>query len=208
MASTEEVRALVARCEELGIRVIGDEVYRGLEWEGASAPSVTECSDRAVAIGVTSKQYGLAGLLIGWLVTGDPGFRRRAIAIKDYTTLCAAGPSEVLATVAVRAHAALLERTRAQCRANCAVLEAFISAHPDLIAWRRPAATAVSVAGIGAPLLARHGGDAERVLAHWRDDAGVLVVPGSAFGCGRDRFRLGFGRADLPRALAALEAGG
>ncbi len=207
-ATPEELRTIVARCEELGIRVIGDEVYRGLEWTGPTAPAVTECSDRAVAVGVTSKVYGLAGLRIGWLVTGDAALRRRVIAIKDYTTLCAAGPSEVLATIALRAHAALLERTRARCHANLEVLEAFVAEHPDLLSWRRPAATTVSVAAIAEPLLARHGGDPERVLAHWRDRSGVLVVPGPAFGCAPDQFRLGFGRADLPRALAALAAAG
>ena len=59
-----------------------------------------------------------------------------------------------------------------------------------------------------APLLERHGGDAEAVLAHWRDRAGVVVAPGPAFGCAPDRFRLGFGRADLPEALEALAVAG
>jgi aspartate/methionine/tyrosine aminotransferase len=205
-AAPDELRTVVARCEELGIRIVGDEVYRGLEWTGATPPSVTECSDRAVAISVTSKMYGLAGLRIGWLVTGDAKFWHRAIAIKDYNTLCVAGPSETLAAIALRAHASLLKRTRARCRANFETLDAFLTAHPDLIAWRRPAATPVSVAAIAAPLLARHGGDPERVLANWRERGGVVVAPGPAFGCAPDRFRLGFGRADLPQGLAALVA--
>lgn len=205
-ASADELRTIVARCDELGIRIVGDEVYRGLEWTGATPPSVTALSDRAVAISVTSKMYGLAGLRIGWLVTGDAAFRKRTIAIKDYNTLCVSGPSEILATVALRAHARLLERTRARCLANFEALEAFLSAHPDLIAWRRPMATPVSVAAIAPPLLASHGGDPERVLAHWRERAGVVVAPGPAFGCAPDRFRLGFGRADLPQALTALAA--
>jgi aspartate/methionine/tyrosine aminotransferase len=207
-ATAEELLAVVARCEQLGIRVVGDEVYRGLEWDGPTPPSVAELSDRAVAVGVTSKVYGLAGLRIGWLVTGDAALRRRVIAVKDYTTLCAAGPSETLATIAVRAHGPLLERTRALCRRNLGALEDFLVAHPGLIAWRRPSATTVAMAGIAPPLLARHGGEPGRVFAHWRERAGVLVVPGPVFGCAPDRFRLGFGRADLPRALAALTAAG
>ncbi len=207
-ASPDELRAIVSRCEELGIRVIGDEVYRGLEWGRATAPSVTELADRAVAVGVTSKVYGLAGLRIGWIVTGDHELRARARAIKDYTTLCAAGPSEVLATVALRAERLLRERTRTRCEANMVRLEAFVAQHPELFAWRRPAATTVSVARLAAPLLARHGGDPEAVLAHWRDRAGVVVAPGPAFGCTPDQFRVGFGRADLPEALEALAAVG
>jgi aspartate/methionine/tyrosine aminotransferase len=207
-ASGAQLSEIVARCDQLGIRVVGDEVYRGLEWSQATPPSVTELSDRAVAIGVTSKVYGLAGLRIGWLVTADRALRSHAMAIKDYTTLCAAGPSEVLATIALRAEGVLRQRTRRLCAANQARLAAFVAAHPDLFAWERPAASTVSVARIAGPLLARHGGDPERVLAHWRDRAGVVVAPGPAFGCAPDRFRLGFGRADLPEALEALAAAG
>lgn len=204
--AADELDAVVEKCERLGIRIVGDEVYRGLEWTGDTPPSVTELSDSAVAIGVTSKVYGLAGLRIGWLVTGDREVRARAMAIKDYTTLCAAGPSEVLATIALRAHEELRARTRARCGVNLAQLESFAAAHPGLFAWHRPSATTVSVARIAPRLLARHRGDPERVFAHWRDRAGVVVAPGTAFGCAPDRFRLGFGRTNLPEALAALAA--
>ncbi len=207
-ATAEQLSAVVERCDEAGIRVIGDEVYRGLEWSLRTPPSVTELSDRAVAVGVTSKVYGLAGLRIGWLVTGDAALRTRAMAIKDYTTLCAAGPSEVLATIAVGAHARLRDRTRTTCEANMSRLEAFAAERPDLLAWVRPDATTISVGRIGAPLLGRHRGEPEAVLAHWRERAGVVVAPGPAFGCAPDEFRLGFGRADLPEALAALAAAG
>ncbi len=206
VATPDQLTSILARCEELGIRVIGDEVYRGLEWEGETAPSVTEGSGRAVAVGVTSKVYGLAGLRIGWLVTGDRALRRHAMAIKDYTTLCAAGPSEVLATIALRAERTLRERTRRLCTENQARLQAFVESHPGILAWQRPAGTTVSVARIAPGMLAAHGGDPEAVLAYWRDRAGVVVAPGPAFGCAPDRFRLGFGRADLPRALEALAA--
>ncbi len=204
----DQLRIIVSRCEALGIRVLGDEVYRGLEWAGPTPRSVTELSDTALAVGVTSKVYGLAGLRIGWLVTGDAECRGRMVSIKDYTTLCAAGPSEVLAMIAMRANAALRERTRTRCLRNMAHLEAFVDARPDLFAWRRPAATTISVARVAPQLLARHDGDPERVFAHWRETAGVVVAPGLAFGCAADQFRLGFGRADLPRALEALAAAG
>jgi aspartate/methionine/tyrosine aminotransferase len=203
-ATPDQLHSIVDRCESAGIRIVGDEVYRGLEWSSPTAPSVTELSPRGISVGVTSKVYGLAGLRIGWLVTADSSLRSRALAIKDYTTLCAAGPSEVLATIAIRADAALRERTRVRCDANMARLATFVTEHPHLVAWEQPAATTVSVARIAPGLLARHGGDPEAVLAHWREGAGVVVAPGPAFACAPHRFRLGFGRADLPQALEAL----
>ena len=35
---------------------------------------------------------------------------------------------------------------------------------------------------------------------------GVLLLPGSQLGHGGNHFRLGFGRTDMPEALARLEA--
>ena len=201
----DDLVAVAARCEERGIRLVGDEVYRGLEWQGGTAPAVASTSGRAVSIGVTSKVYGLAGLRIGWLVTGDRSLRDRAIAIKDYTTLCAPGPSEALATVALRAHDHLVRRTRDRCIANMAALEAFVESDPQHFAWARPQATTISVARVGGRAVDRDGSP-DAVLARWRA-AGVLVVPGTAFGCDPGTFRLGFGRTDLPAALAALAAG-
>jgi aspartate/methionine/tyrosine aminotransferase len=83
-----------------------------------------------------------------------------------------------------------------------------VAGHGDLFAWVRPAASTISVARIGEAVLARHHGEPEAVLAHWRESAGVVVAPGPAFGCDPDRFRLGFGRADLSDALEALAAAG
>ena len=200
----EQLGRVVERCERLGIRILGDEVYRGLEWASATPPSVTEISERACAIGVTSKVYGLAGLRIGWIVTRDAGLRRRIVALKDYTSLCASAPSEVLATVALRAHVRLRDRTRVRCLSNMQHLDAFVAAHPGLLEWRHPAASTVALVRLAPPLLERHDGDPERVLAAWRERAGVVVAPGAAFGAPAEWFRLGFGRADLPGALEAL----
>ena len=127
------------------------------------------------------------------------------MAIKDYTTLCAAGPSEVLATIAVRADAALRERTCARCKATWRGSRRSSPNTPVCLRGNDPGDHGLSSPGSGRPL-AGHGGDPEAVLAHWREAAGVVVAPGPVFGCPPDRFRLGVGRADLPEALEALAA--
>jgi aspartate/methionine/tyrosine aminotransferase len=67
-----------------GIRVLGDEVYRGLEHAGPRLPSVVELSERAVSLGAMAKVYGLAGLRIGWAVTRDRALLERLEVVKDY----------------------------------------------------------------------------------------------------------------------------
>jgi hypothetical protein len=45
----------------------------------------------------------------------------------------------------------------------------------------------------------------DRFAAELAAEAGVLVFPAEVFGFPGNHFRLGFGRADLPEALASLE---
>ena len=45
----------------------------------------------------------------------------------------------------------------------------------------------------------------DAVAARLVEAEGVLLLPGSAFGFEANHFRIGFGREDLPQALAGLE---
>ena len=74
-----------------------------------------------------SKAFGLAGLRIGWLATRDAELRERLVAFKHYLTICSAGPSELLAIIALRARDTVLARSRAIVEANLPVLDDFIA---------------------------------------------------------------------------------
>jgi aspartate/methionine/tyrosine aminotransferase len=49
------------------------------------------------------------------------------------------------------------------------------------------------------------GWDADRFATELVEAEGVLLLPGSRFGQPGNHVRLGFGRVDLPEALAGLE---
>src|SRR5262245_58818329 len=101
MPSPEDFQEMMAIAEHHGARVFSDEMYRLLQWPPQSGlPSAVELSDQAVALFGMSKTFGLAGLRLGWLVVRDADLRGRLAAFKDYTTLCASGPSEILALIA------------------------------------------------------------------------------------------------------------
>ena len=59
---------------------------------------------------------------------------------------------------------------------------------------------------IGYPRLTVPGVRIDDWAAELVEAEGVLLLPGSQFGDGGNHFRLGFGRTDLPEALARLEA--
>lgn len=125
-------RRLVDLCEERGIRLFSDEVYRGLELDpAATLPQAADLSPSALSLNVMSKAYGLPGLRIGWLACHDRALLERLERRKHYTSICNSGPSEHLATIALRAADRIRARNRDIVAANLPVFDAFFSAWPE-----------------------------------------------------------------------------
>ncbi|MCP3101981.1 aminotransferase class I/II-fold pyridoxal phosphate-dependent enzyme [Myxococcus sp. K15C18031901] len=192
--------ALCALCDERGIHLLSDEVYRLLEHDARDTlPPAASVSPRAFSLGVMSKAFGLAGLRVGWLASRDADVLRRCMAYKDYTTICNAAPAEVLALIALRAKARVLERSRALLAANLALLDSFFARHADTFQWVRPRAGSVAF-----PRLLRDEPVA-RFAQALVEREGVLLLPGDVYDFPGNHFRLGLGRSNLPDALVRLE---
>lgn len=193
-------RAIADIAADAGATLLVDEVYRFLEHDGlALLPAGADVGPHAVSLGVMSKSFALAGLRIGWLATHDAGLLDRAVRFKDYTTICASAPAEILALVALRARDRVLARSRGIVDANLALLDGFFARQSERIGWVRP-----SGGPVGFPEL-RTGIPVDRFAQDLLESEGVLVAPGSIFGHPGHHFRLGFGRIDMPLALAGLE---
>ena len=178
-----------------------DEVYRFLEFDDADRlPAGAEAAVRGVSLGVMSKSFAMAGLRIGWLATRDRDLLARCAAFKDYTTICASAPSEILALIGLRARDTVLARSRGIVAGNLELLETFFEGWADRFSWVRPRAGSVAFPRLTVPGVAIDDWAAGLVEAE-----GVLLLPGSQFGYGGNHFRLGFGRTDLPVALERLE---
>lgn len=191
-------RRLVEIAEAAGALLFSDEVYHGLEHSSATLPPAAQLSARAVSLGVVSKSYGLAGLRIGWIATRDATLRANVARLKDYTTICSSSPSEILALIAVRARAKLIERSRAIVADNLRRARDFMTRFARDVAWSPPTA--------GSTAFPRFTGrDADAVSRTLAERQRTLLLPGSVFGCDRKYFRLGLGRRDFPEALKALE---
>ncbi len=194
--------AVVALAEESGAHLLLDEVYRFLEFDAADRlPAGADATARGISLGVMSKSFAMAGLRIGWLATRDRDLLARCARFKDYTTICSAAPSEVLALIGLRARDAVLARSREIVGANLERLDAFFDDWADRFTWIRPRAGSV-----GFPRLTVPGVTIDEWAASLIEAEGVLLLPGSQFGYGGNHFRLGFGRTDLPAALDRLEA--
>lgn len=196
----ERFDAVVAFARKHGLWLFCDEAYRGSERDLHDRhPAACDVYERGVSLGTTSKAYGLAGLRIGWIATHDRDLYERLAEFKDYLTICNSAPSEFLAAVALRHADALLERVRGITTRNLATLDAFFERRTALFEWYRPRG--------GTTAFPRYlGGSTERLCDDLVRRAGVLLLPSTVFDAGDDRVRVGYGRANLPDALAALDA--
>lgn len=201
--SLESWMRLVQLCDERGIHLLSDEVYRGLE-QGDPLPQAADHSATAISIGVMSKAYGLPGLRIGWIASRDHALLDTVARAKNYTTICNSAPSEVLALIALRARDSLLDRNRGIIATNVPLFDAFFARHAELFEWAPPQGGCVTFPRyLGAD-------GVERMCAELVEQAGVLLLPASMYASSltdvaSDRFRIGVGRRDPGPGLAAWD---
>lgn len=193
-----QMERIVAITRKHGIWLLGDEVYRGTEREAERIPAVCDWYERGISLGGLSKAHGLAGLRIGWSCTRDGALYERMAALKDYLSICNGAPSEFLAEIALRHNATLIARVRDITMRNLDVLDEFFARRSDWFDWVRPRAGTTAF-----PRYLR--GSSEAFCARAVDDANVLLLPSMLFDAGDEHVRFGYGRADLPEAIAALD---
>ena len=198
--------ALVELCEERGIRLFSDEVYRGLELDPArTLPQAADLSPTALSLNVMSKSYGLPGLRIGWLACRDHAVLERLERLKRYTSICNAGPSELLGAIALGAGAQMQARNRAIIAENVPQFDAFFARHADLFEWAPPQGGCVAF-----PCYLGSEG-VEEMCRELLERQSVFLLPASIYRSDlaqvpEDRFRIGVGRRDPGPALAAFDA--
>ncbi|MEU6603164.1 aminotransferase class I/II-fold pyridoxal phosphate-dependent enzyme [Streptomyces flaveolus] len=195
---------LARLCDERGIHLFSDEVYRGLERDPAhTLPQAADLSERALSLNVTSKSLGLPGLRIGWITCRDRKLLSRLERAKHYTTICNSAPSEVLARIALKARTTILERNRALIAANLPLFDAFFAEFADLFEWQAPDGGCVAYPRYLAPE------GVEEFCTRLVEEVGVLLLPASIYRSEltptpTDRFRIGVGRANPEAGLAAF----
>jgi len=96
----EELSAIALWCESSGARLISDEVYHGLVYEGAPATSCAwQTSRDAVVVNSFSKYYAMTGWRLGWLLL--PKELQRAVdCLTGNFTICPPTLAQVAAVAA------------------------------------------------------------------------------------------------------------
>lgn len=206
LVTPAEFSALVELCRHHGMWLLSDEVYRLTERDpNRRLPHAADAYERGISLNVVSKAYGLPGLRIGWVACRDRAALQRMQAIKQFLSTCNAGPSEVLANIALKAGPRILARNRAIATTNLEALLALVRRRADLFDVTIPEGGMVAYPRyLGAD-------GVEAFVQRIAELAGVILLPASVFrselaDTPADRFRIGFGRSDFAAGLAALGA--
>ena len=120
-------------------------------------------------------------------------------AFKHYTSICNSGPSEFLATLALRHKETLVQRNRAIIQANIQSLDGFFARHQSTFSWSPPKGGSTAFPKLRLDV------HVEEFCADLAEKQGVLLLPSTHFDYGTQNFRLGLGRKNLRECLEQLE---
>ncbi len=178
----QELIRLAARA---GAYLVWDAAFGELTYEQQPLPDPGRFYERAITMGTLSKAFGLPGLRLGWCLAPPEALAPFA-RIRDYLTLHQSPLVELLARrVIENADLVLAPRLRQAAR-NRQTLARWIDEQGELVSWVKP------TAGVCAfPRLERVA-DVDAFCRRLAAERGLLLVPGSCFGCPR-HVRLGFG---------------
>ncbi|MBN1810198.1 MAG: aminotransferase class I/II-fold pyridoxal phosphate-dependent enzyme [Anaerolineae bacterium] len=192
----EDFEAIVDLARRWGVYLLSDEMYHFLEIDrGSTLPAACELYDRAFSLFGLSKTFGLPGLRIGWMASQDHEILKRMSLLKDYTTICNSAPSEILAIMALRNRAAIIEQQLERAHKNLAVLDSFFDAYDDCFRWNRPKGGSICFPRM--LVVQNTTVFCEKLVS----EIGIMLVPSSTFHFGDHHIRIGFGRENLPDVI-------
>ena len=198
-ASREALGKVARACEERGILLVSDEVYRELYLEGRAPlgppPSLRDVSSWGVVASSVSKGWGGPGLRVGWLV-GDPRWLAPALTVHAFSVTAAALPAQRAARALLESSDEVLTAARRELAVRWQALEEGLEAHLG-VSPRMP--DGAFYAWLPLPAAARE--DPRAFCLQLRDEARVILVPGTVFGDrGRSYLRLSY--AAEPQQIA------
>jgi capreomycidine synthase len=207
--SKDDLRTILQCAEQVGAYVLWDAAFAELTYEDTNLlPDVSACYQRGVSFGTFSKAFGLPGLRFGWCLA-PRDVLAACLRIRDYTTLHVSPLVELLALRVLENADKFLRPRLDQARVNREVLRDWTGNVSGQVCLTLP------VGGVSAFPCIDGLASTDQFCEQLFRQHGVLVVPGSCFGCpGHIRLGIGGGTEELmlgldklSRALSAVRPG-
>jgi aspartate aminotransferase len=191
--TAEQMRAIAEIADDRDIAVLSDEVYEHFIYQGKHV-SPGRFSDNVITVNAVSKTYAMTGWRLGYLVAKGCALEQ-LLKIHQYVQACASSISQMAALAAITGPQDCVFQMRDEFKSRRDLLvKGFREMGVDLVVPE------------GAFYLFPRVGDGDSVAAAL-GKAGVIVVPGSAFGPGGSEYiRLSYAaaRPQLELALARM----
>ena len=191
-----ELEAVIEAARSADAWLVFDEIYRGAEVEGDTAPSAWGSYDKLIVTSGLSKSFAMPGLRVGWIVAPEPTIKHLSW-YRDYTSLTPNMLSDRLARIAMEPtkRDEILDRSKSIVRAQLPRLVEWVESHHELN-MIPPVAAAIGAVGYDLPI------ESTELFEKLVREQSVLITPGSHFGIG-DYIRVGYGY-DIERTIQGL----
>lgn len=179
-----------------------DEMYKWLEHKGRETlPSACAMYPKGISLGGVSKSLGLPGIRIGWVTTRDEEAMTKMSQLKDYTTISASRPAEVLADIALSNRSQIVDNMRDLMLSNKSFLKSFVLQNSGELQWIEPEGGSFAFVRI------TNGSTADDYCSALAKEGGIALMPGSLFEkAGDDCVRVCMGRADMTEHVNLWQA--
>jgi aspartate/methionine/tyrosine aminotransferase len=167
-----ELAEIVGVCARLGIRLISDEIYHGLDYRGPSV-SAAELTPDAIVINSFSKYFCMTGWRVGWIVM-PADLIRRTVMMQQSLFIAAPTLGQIAAEVAL-GERDYYDVERARYRHNGEVLGAGLSTL-GFSGVRRPDGAFYAYVDVS-----KFSNDSMQFCRELLDVAGVCTTPGIDF---------------------------
>ena len=201
MLSAAQLRELAALTASKGCRLLVDETYRELAYDGA-LPIAASLGEHVISVSSLSKAYGVPGIRIGWLITKDAALREVFLAAKEQINICGSVVDEWIAEQILARRAQFLPATLAEMRSRRGYVAEWIEGE-DLLEWVPPVGGVICLPR----MKAEPAGGTAAFYGRLLERHGTYVGPGHWFELSDRYFRLGYGwstTAALRSGLAAI----
>jgi aspartate aminotransferase len=190
----EQMRSIAELAEDKDIGVLSDEVYEHFIYQGEHV-SPGQFSDNVITVNAVSKTYAMTGWRLGYLVAKGSSLEQ-LLKVHQYIQACACSISQLAALQAVTGPQDCVAQMREEFRSRRDLLvKGFVEMGVDLVVPE------------GAFYLFPKVGDGDAAAARLTR-AGVITVPGSAFGPGgKEHIRISYAaaRSQLEEALRRMK---
>lgn len=197
--SSQQRRKVLALAKKANCYLLSDDVSQGISLSNDNLGHEYFSYEKAIAVSVLSKSFGLGGVRIGWAISKNLTLIERLVAIKSQASICTGITDETLARIALRHYRLIEEENKQQVIENIKHFQNFTDKHAMLFRWHPPQAGLLTlVEYLGKQPI-------EAWARAFTEKTGVLILPSSLFGLAGNYFRLGLGQSNFSDGLNVLE---